>query len=193
MNILLVHGFGNTGRVFRRLENRLTAAGHKCFTPTLAPRDGRLGLTDLARKLAAYVDGQMADAGPFVIVGFSMGCLVARCYLQQLHGVRQARAFFAISGPMRGTATAFLYPGQGARDMRYGSRFLRELDATAGTLDGLPLHIYYTPFDLMIIPATSSRLKGARETLVRSPLHRWMLTDPVMTDDLLQKLRQLES
>ncbi len=193
MNVLLIHGFLDTGRLFRRLESRLAAAGHRCFAPTLTPRDGRRGLADLAGKLAGYIDSEMPGHEPFAVVGFSMGCLVARYYLQQMQGCRRVRTFFAISGPMHGTATAFLYPGKGTRDMRPGSRFLRELDASAGDLNGLPVHIYYTPFDLMIIPATSSRMAGARALRVSSPLHRWVLANREVIGDILRTLNRLET
>jgi triacylglycerol lipase len=191
MKIFMVHGFWDTGYVFRRLEHALTAAGHQCFSPTLRPRDGRHGLVDLAGKLAGYIDAQLDGETPFAIVGFSMGCLVARYYLQRLREGRRARAFFAISGPMRGTATAFLYPGKGAHDMRPGSRFLRELEAGSAGLDGLLLRTYYTPLDLMILPATSSRMAGVAELRVWSPLHPLMLVNRRVAADIVRNLEQL--
>jgi triacylglycerol lipase len=192
MNLLLVHGFWDTGRVFRRLAGRLAAAGHTCFCPELTPRDGRHGLAALAGQLAGHVEARMDAAAPFAVVGFSMGCLVARYYLQQLRGNRRVTAFFAISGPMHGTATAYLYPGQGARDMRYGSRFLRGLDTTAAALAGVQLHTYHTPFDLIILPPGSARLAGATSTRIGSPLHPWMLTNRKLAGDIVQKLARLE-
>ena len=191
MKVFLVHGFWDTGFVFRRLERALTAAGHECFSPTLHPRDGRHGLADLAGKLAGCIDAQLDGETPFAIVGFSMGCLVSRYYLQCLRGGRRARAFFAISGPMRGTPTAFLYPGRGTREMRPGSRFLHELDATIATLDGLLLRTYYTPLDLMILPATSSRLAGVPELRVWSLQHHLMLVNRRVAADIIQNLEQL--
>ena len=192
MNVVFVHGFWDTGNVFRRLHRELTAAGHTCFAPTLHPRDGRRGLADLARTLAGCIDHGLPPAAPFAVVGFSMGCLVARYYLQNLRGGRCVPAFFAISGPMQGTATAYLYPGRGARDMRYGSDFLRELNAASPALEGIQLHTYYTPFDLIILPPGSSHLPGVRPTRIGSLLHPWMLTSPQLAADILQKLARLE-
>ena len=189
MNVLLVHGFWDTGNVFRRLQRELTAAGHRCFAPTLHPRDGRHGLAELAGKLAAYVDAQLKPDEPLAIIGFSMGCLVARYYLQNLRGTRPVTGFFALSGPLRGTFTAWLYPGKGTRDMRPGSRFIRELEAGAAALAGLPLHTYYTPLDLMILPVNSSRVAGAQEVRVWSLLHRWVPVHPQVAADIRQKLK----
>ena len=193
MNVLFVHGFWDTGCVFRRLRKKLEAAGHTCYSPTLNPRDGRHGLDDLARKLATYVETELKEVQPLAVVGFSMGCLVSRYYLQRLRGERRIAAFFAISGPLHGTAMAYLYPGQGARDMRFRSQFLQELDATAAGLAGIPLHTYYTPYDAMILPQTSSRLAGATELKVNAWLHPLMLTHPAVGHDLITKLNQLEA
>ena len=193
MNVFLVHGFWDTGRVFHRLQKRLEAEGHKCFSPTLTPRDGRHGLDDLANKLAALIDDELKINEPLAIVGFSMGCLVSRCYLQKLRGDRPIRAFFAISGPLRGTAMAYFYPSKGARDMRFDSQFLRGLDATTNRLNDFPVHTYYTPYDLMIIPTSSSRLSGAMEVKINSWLHPLMLTNQNLANDLVSKLKQLES
>ena len=193
MNIFLVHGFWDTGKVFRRLQRELTAAGHVCFAPTLHPRDGRHGLDDLARKLAVQIDAALKPDEPLAIVGFSMGCLVSRFYIQHLRGDRSIKAFFAISGPLRGTAMAYFYPSKGARDMRFRSQFLRGLDASANRLEGLALHTYFTPYVLMIIPSTSSRLNGAVEVRIKAWLHPLMLTNHQLSNDIVSKLRLLKS
>lgn len=38
MDIILVHGFGDSGRRFAPLQRQLTAAGHRCYCPTLETR-----------------------------------------------------------------------------------------------------------------------------------------------------------
>jgi len=191
MNVLLVHGFLNHGRVFRRLQNRLVTGGHNCFAPTLYPRDGRFGIPDLAHKLADYADRFLPADAPFAIVGFSMGCIVAKYFLQSARDNQRVRGFFAISGPMNGTLTAWLYPGQGTREMRPGSRFLQELAAAGYGASNIPVYTYYTPLDLMIIPATSSRMPDAQELSVWTPLHRAMLSSQTVAADILKKLNGL--
>jgi triacylglycerol lipase len=53
MDVVMVHGFYDTGRLFRRLGLRLEEGGHRAHAPTLGPRDARLGLADLSGKLAS--------------------------------------------------------------------------------------------------------------------------------------------
>ena len=180
MNVVMVHGFLDTGRVFGALGRRLEAEGHKCHAPTLEPRDGRLGIPDLSGKLADYVANHVERGVPSAFVGFSMGAIVARHYLQELGGARSARAFFSIAGPHAGAYTAYLHPGLGARQMRPGSPFLASLESGIGKLSGMTVFTYRTPVDLMVQPARTSRIAGASEVVVWCPFHALMPSDPTV-------------
>jgi triacylglycerol lipase len=169
--VVMVHGFADTGRLFGSLSRSLSAQGHVCHAPTLSPRDARLGIPDLSGKLAEFIRATVPPGESIALVGFSMGALVARHYLQSREGIRSALAFFSIAGPHQGTFSARLYPGEGTRQMRPGSAFLRELDAGLPALDGLPLFTYRTPMDLMVNPARTTRLPRATEMVVWCPFH----------------------
>src|SRR5579862_9754859 len=108
MHVVMVHGFLNSGRLFGPLRRRLEASGHLCLAPTLHPRDGRSGIPDLAGKLAAIIASGVPAQAPLAVIGFSMGALVARYYLQILGGSRRTRAFLSIAGPYRGSLNAYL-------------------------------------------------------------------------------------
>jgi triacylglycerol lipase len=192
MNVVMVHGFADTGRLFRRMSERLEAEGHSCHSPTLHPRDASLGIPDLSEKLAAYVEASVERGAPIAIVGFSMGSLVARHYLQELGGSGRAKAFFSIAGPHNGTILAFLYPGTGTRQMRPGSAFLRLQDAGAARIAGLPVFTYRTPLDLMVVPSTSTRMASASELKVWCPLHSLMPGNPRVIAHIAGELAGLE-
>ncbi len=196
MIVVLVHGFFNRGTIFRPLERALTQQGHVCLCPTLAPRDARLGLADLAAKLDGFVAGHVPPGESFALVGFSMGCLVARLYLQNLQSGPRAGsvrpvALFAIAGPHRGSLTAYLYPSRGTREMRPGSRFLRELAAGDAAHPALPRFTYWTPFDLMVVPTSSARWPGATERKVWAPWHTRLLSSRAVADDIERRLVEL--
>jgi triacylglycerol lipase len=192
MNVVLVHGFLDTGRLLRPLCAALESRGHACHAPTLHPRDARLGIPDLSAKLARLVEGTFAPGAPLALVGFSMGALVVRFYLQALGGARAAKAFFSIAGPYRGSYNAYLYPGPGARQMRPGSAFLRSLDAGAHALDALAVFTYRTPLDLMVLPSTGSRIPGAGELSVWCPLHSLLPSDRDVGRHIAGELAKLE-
>jgi triacylglycerol lipase len=156
IKVVLVHGFLDTGWVFRRMKLRLERQGAVCLVPRLRPNDGRGGLEALALNLKRDIDDAFGPSAKIRIVAFSMGGLVSRHYLQLLGGAGRCEKLFTISSPHHGTFTARFYPSKGARDMRPGSAFLRRLRATEETLRGIQLVSYHTPLDLMILPATSS-------------------------------------
>jgi triacylglycerol lipase len=193
MNVVMVHGFGDTGRLFRTLWRNLEARGHFCHSPTLYPRDGGLGLPDLSAKLASFIGANVPRGAPVALVGFSMGALVARHYLQALGGSRSTKAFFSIAGPHAGTLNAYLHPGAGVRQMRPGSRFLSDLDAGADALAGLHTYTYRTPFDLMVVPSSRSRIPSAPERVVWCPLHSMLPSDPAVIDHIAGELEKLEA
>jgi triacylglycerol lipase len=192
VNVVMVHGFANTGRLFGPLCRTLEARGHACHAPTLHPRDGGLGIADLSEKLASFIQATVAPGAPLALVGFSMGALVARHYLQALGGARIAAAFFSIAGPYRGSFNAYLYPGLGTRQMRPGSPFLRLLGDGSGALAGVAVFTYRTPLDLMVVPSTGSRIPSARDLALWCPLHTLLPRDQRLREHIADELDRLE-
>lgn len=191
MNVILLHGFLNSGRCMRGLAAYLTKAGHRCFTPSLRPSDGRAGLPDLAAKLAAYIDDVLPAGARFALVGFSMGAIVSRYYLQEMGGCERVDAFFSISGPHAGTRTAYVFPGLGVRQMRLRSPFLASLDASIDRLAGMPVACYWTPYDLMITPHTSAKWSRGELVRIPAPLHALMIFDKRLHADIERRLAVL--
>jgi triacylglycerol lipase len=190
MKIVLVHGLFDTGNIFRYLRGKLTAEGHECFCPDLKPANARTGIVNLAEKLQSYIDDTIPDQEPIGLIGFSMGCLVSRHYLQELAHGRTIKAFISISGPHAGSLAAYFYFGKGARDLRPNSEFLKGLLANPSCLADLQiLKTYRTPYDLMILPSTSSELAQAQNKVVKALSHRWMLCNRQVCDDILFELR----
>lgn len=151
----------------------------------LKPADGSASIPELANQVKAQVDAlrEAHDCTRVDLVGFSMGALASRYYLQRCGGREHVRRFISISGPHAGTWTAYALPFEGVRQMRPGSALLRDLDADADPFGEVEVHCLYTILDLMIVPATSSVLRGARSIhRLRVPLHRWMIHDRRVLD-----------
>ncbi len=191
MIVVLVDGIWGKGVVFGRLRARLEAEGHVCLATALQPSNAAHGIADLAEKLKRTIDSEVGADAPLAIVGFSMGCIVARIYLQQLGGMRRTAAFFALSGPHQGTWTAYGAIGKGACDLRPGSALLRSLDSTGTKFGGTALYAYWTPFDLMIVPASSARWRGAKTLRVWTPLHRFVPLTRRVQKSILGELRRI--
>ena len=173
--VLCVHGIWDTGAVFGVMRDALLGQGwSRVQAVDLTPNDGSAEIADLAEQVGAAAD---ALGGPLDLIGFSMGALVSRYWLQRMGGRDRVRRFVSISGPHRGTLTAMLSTKPGARQMRPNSALLEGLFADPDPWGRCEVHAFWTPFDLMILPAGSSALPGARERRFNVPLHPLMLHD----------------
>ena len=184
--VLLVHGLWDSPVRLAPLSEGLVARGiRKVASVHLRPADGRAPIAALAEQVAAHAEALTHEHGceRVDIVGFSMGALAARYYLQRGGGRERTRRFVSISGPHAGTLTAYGLPLAGVRQMRPGSVLLSELAADPDPWGAVEVHCVYTPYDLMIVPAASSILKGARSVhRVPVAVHRWMLRDRRVLD-----------
>jgi triacylglycerol lipase len=176
--VLLVHGLYDTIAKFKELSTYLDQLGWSVHSINLKPNDGSAPLKDLAKQVADYVDqtfesGQMID-----LLGFSMGGLVTRYYLQRLDGVERVKRYITISAPNNGTLTAYSLPLKGIRQMRMNSSFLQDLNQDHDQyLSKLQVTNLWTPYDLMILPAHSSKIGIGREISVPVAVHAWMPSD----------------
>lgn len=176
--VLLVHGIWKTHTTFRRMARYLTERGFTVHGIDLTPNDGRAGIDELAAQLAAFIEATFPAGSPLDLVGFSMGGLVSRYYVQRLGGLARVRRFITISAPHHGTLWARLRTLPGYLHMRPDSALLHELNSDVASLMGLDFTSIWTPLDLMISPPVSSRLPVGEEVLVAAPLHALMLEDP---------------
>ncbi len=176
--VLLVHGIWKTYAAFRRMSRYLTARGFAVHGLDLTPNDGRAGLDELAGQVAAHVDSTFPAGAPLDLIGFSMGGLVTRYYVQRLGGIERVRRFITISAPHHGSQWAHVRSLPGYLHMRPESAFLQDLNSDVAMLSRISFTSIWTPLDLMILPSSSSRLPVGEEVLVASPLHGLMLEDP---------------
>jgi len=160
-----------------RMAAHLRAEGWTVHTIDLVPNWGQSGLDDLAAQIAAFVERTFAAGESFDIVGFSMGGLVSRYYLQRLGGLERVRRFVTISSPHRGSLLAWLIPNAGCRQMRPGSAFLRDLWHDVERLRQVRFTSFWTPFDLTIVPAWSSVLPVADCRRI------WCIAHPLMVSE----------
>ncbi|HZH14491.1 MAG TPA: alpha/beta fold hydrolase [Archangium sp.] len=178
--VLLVHGIDDDARSLAPLAEGLARAGFQDVRIVeLKPNNGAEPISVLAGQVAEAAGILRARTGSarVDVVAFSMGALVSRYYLQRMEGRNLVRRFVSISGPHAGTLTGWLRANPGARDMRPGSELLRGLAADEAPFGDVQVFTLWSPFDLMIVPARSSKLAGARERTIPVILHPLMLRD----------------
>ncbi|MEM9769429.1 MAG: alpha/beta fold hydrolase [Cyanobacteria bacterium P01_D01_bin.71] len=176
--VLLIHGIDDTVEIFAALKRYLGDRGwSNIHALNLRPNNGDVGLDILAEQIRDYIDHHLADAPHLDIVGFSMGGIVARYYLQRLNGLKQVRRFITLSSPHNGTWTGYLRFNTGAAQMRPNSAFLQDLNRTIEELQQVEFTSLWTPYDLMILPVNSSRLPVGTMITVPVLAHPLMVTD----------------
>lgn len=176
--VLLVHGITDTGRVFGKMSAYLTDFGWEVHTMNLLPNDGSVSLTLLAQQVKDYINQNFSANQKLDLIGFSMGGLVARYYVQRLGGIEKIQRFISISAPNNGTLLAHFLPNIGITQMRPNSQFIQDLNQDAKELlSKLNFSIISTPFDLMIIPSSSSKMSIGKEFDLPVLTHHWMKTD----------------
>lgn len=143
----------------------------------LVPNTGGIGLDDLGKQVAHYIEVTFDPEQPIDLVGFSMGGIVSRYYIQKLGGINRVQRFITISSPHHGTWVAFCNQGVGCIQMRPDSAFLQDLNRDVAMLKQLDFTSIWTPYDLMIVPANSSQMPVGRNVIVPVLTHAWMLTD----------------
>lgn len=175
--VLLIHGIGDTEIVFRKMRAYLIQQGWSVYALNLVPNNGDLGLDKLANQIVDYVTANFAPEQPLDLVGFSMGGIVSRYYVQRLGGIKRVQRFITISSPHNGTVLAYASQRPGCIQMRPNSLFLQDLNSDIDMLKQLHFTSIWTPYDLMIVPAKSSQMLVGKEMIVRVGLHSWMLTN----------------
>jgi triacylglycerol lipase len=191
--ILLVHGLMDTSFKMRKISNHLHNLGWKVFDIDLAPNNGDSRLEILAQQVADLVDRTFSPEQPIDLLGFSMGGLVSRYYLQRLGGLNRVHRFISISAPNNGTIAAEFSLRPGCRQMRPNSEFMADLNSDVDRLKSLNFTSIWTPFDLIILPPSSSQLGIGTEISIPVIAHPLMVADRrilnVVTDALSQPVQ----
>ena len=156
--ILLVHGLTDTSHKMRKIASHLRGLGWKVYDINLTPNSGDAKLEVLAQQVADLVELTFPSDQPLDLLGFSMGGLVSRYYIQRLGGIDRVQRFISISSPHNGTVAAYFTTRAGCVQMRPNHQFIKDLNTDIDRLQQITVTSIWTPFDLMILPPRSSQL-----------------------------------
>lgn len=172
--VVLIHGIFDKGSIFKSMVKHLEGIGCETVCPDLMPNDGSESLEVLAGHVSNQVDHLFEQKRRIFLVGFSMGGLICRYFMQMLGGSEKVERWVTISAPHNGTWAASLFWGKGVEEMRRGSVFLQKLNASLEPIKHVPIMSLWTPYDLMILPATSSVLPFGENISVECIAHPLM-------------------
>lgn len=185
--VVLVHGYTCSRAVWWWMCRRLQTAGWQVATISLEPifTDIEDYVEPLAERIASVV--AECSAEEVVLVGHSMGGLVARAYLRR-YGAAHVAGLITLGTPHQGSRLGYLGAGENARQMRPGSAWLQELGRTPPGVETL---VIYTPQDNFVLPQSGLRLPGVKDCAIAGLGHLAMLYSPRVARRLLVELEQI--
>ena len=174
----MVHGLNDTGKVFNAMSAYFQKKDFQPHTLDLRPNSGTADLKELAKQVKEYIDLNFSPQEKIKLIGFSMGGLVTRYYLQRLNGIQKTEKYVSISAPNNGSNWAYFLPFKGIKQMRPNSSFLQDLNQDVKEqLQQIPCLTFWTPIDTMIVPAKSSLMGVGQEISIALQIHKLMLKD----------------
>ena len=189
--LVLVHGLWDTPHLFRRLVRRLEEHEVPLLVPHLPHRLGAIPLRTLAEQLDDHIRRRWGDDVEVDLLGFSMGGIIGRVWLQQLGGGQRTYRFISVGSPQRGTVTAqwipsWLFPG--LADMKRGSPLLHALNADVQSLERLDCVSYYCCWDLMVVPGWQAHLPVGTVSQLPVLTHQQLMSHPLALEELVRTL-----
>jgi triacylglycerol lipase len=175
--IVLIHGVLCNDGVWFALRRHLARAGiGPVYTLNYGPMFA--SAEHFASQLAARIAAVRAATGAerVVLVGHSLGGLVARAYLRRF-GSAQVSRLITVGTPHQGSYFAWLFPGWCLAQMRPGNAWLVTLNRDEGASLRVPTTALWSRHDTMVAPQASAMLGGAENVALLGIGHNALLRD----------------
>ena len=179
--LVLVHGLWDKPNVFDRLVSYLSIDDLIIFTPHLPHDGGRIGLKNLAIELDRLILERYGHDQFIELLGFSMGGIICRIWLQQMGGAHRTDSFISIGSPHYGTYTAQVIPHWlfcGVADMKRGSQLIQELNNNIQLLHTVRCSSYFCRWDLMTFPGWQAVLPIGDHFDIPVLTHKDLIANP---------------
>ena len=189
--LILVHGLWDKPSLFKMLFKRLRQKNIQFFTPYLPHKLGSVPISHLAKDLDDYILSEFGEEVVIDLLGFSMGGLISRFWLQKMNGFRRTNRFISIGSPHEGTLLARMVPSgwlSGIADMKPGSGFLNELNTDFHTLKEVDCISFFCRWDFMVIPGCRAVLPVGKSFPMPVCTHKGLITHPRAVEILIQHL-----
>lgn len=189
--LVLVHGLLDTPAVFDALRRELAQGRQPLLIPRLPLRLGRTPVAELAELLGGRIEAAFGREELIDVLGFSIGGVIARTWIQLLGGHRRTRRFLSVGSPQLGTITAQPWPGRlfrGIADLKWGSPLLSQLNGDVSALRRIECHSFYSILDLAVLPGWLAVLPVGERTMLPVLTHPQLLRDPAAIRPLAREL-----
>ena len=189
--IILIHDLWNNSSIFSSISSKLDDIGIEYFAPTLKHSYGMTSIIDLTIILNELILEKYGLEKELDILGFSMGGIIGRYWLQKFNGYKRTRRFISIGSPHKGTFMAQLvpkFPFRGISEMKIKSKFLRELAKNDFLLDDIECINFFTYWDLMVFPSWWTNLNLGEKISVKVYKHRNLVRNNSVVDKIIGEI-----
>jgi triacylglycerol lipase len=159
--ILMIHGYRHDASAWILHRPRLAEEG---FGPLFVIDLGSVYHTieeygEHVKQKAEDIAKQTGKSD-LILIGVSMGGLVAAHYALHLAPLHTVKGMITLGTPFHGTRMAIFGNGPCAKQMRYGSPFVMNLSREVATCTAFPFYHISTLSDTIVRPVSSARLNG---------------------------------
>jgi triacylglycerol lipase len=189
--LVLLHGLWDTPQLFRHLRRELADRRGPLLVPQLPLRLGTTGVEQLASFVGGQIEAAFGTRGPLDLLGFSMGGVIARTWIQLLGGHARTRRFISVGSPQQGTLMAMPWPRWalgGIADLRWGSPLLERLNRNLEPLLQVECCSFYCNLDLMVVPGWRAVLPVGPRRVLPVWSHRQMMRHPAALKLVVEEL-----
>ena len=191
---MLVHGLLDSPAVFNALKRSLGDQRQPLLIPELPLRFGLTPIGEAAELLGGHIEAAFGLEQPIDLLGFSIGGVIARTWIQLLGGHRRTRRFTSVGSPQQGTLTAQPWPGRllaGIADLKWGSPLLAQLNGDLEALAEVDCCSFYSAIDLAVLPGWRAVLPVGRIQMLPVWAHPQLLRAPQSVQQLAKELLRL--
>jgi len=170
---------------------KLDEFGIEYFAPTLDHSYGMTSIIDLTNILNKIILEKYGLEKEIDILGFSMGGIIGRYWLQKFNGYKRTRRLISVGSPHKGTLTAQFvpkYPFKGISEMKINSKFLRELAKNDFVLAEIDFISFFTYWDLMVFPSWWTNLNFGKKIPVKVYKHRNLVRKKSVVNKIIDEI-----
>lgn len=195
--VLLIHGYGCNSGYWHSMSKVLAQAKIPHYAVDMEPVIG--GIDEYVPIIHEKIERIREQSGydKVILVGHSMGGLVARAYMRA-HGSERIAKVITLGTPHHGTGLAHFGVGLNTQQMRWtateqegiASEWLRELAAEEGPDTYRLVVSIYSHHDNIISPQRSSHLAGAKNIEFHAIGHVALGLDSIIQAHVIREIRR---